>query len=76
MSAIGPLRLPSTLLWTSNPNGAIVACDIISKLVLALGRNPYRAWVPATPMIDLCRNFVFLLKLRTCKIVIVKTKHD
>ena len=82
MSAIGPFWLPSTLFWTSDPNGAVVACNIISKLLLAFGREPYRTGVHATPIIDPCKCFAyfFLKKKRknmpNIMVAIVKIQRD
>ena len=47
--AMSPLWLPSALLGTSEPHGAVVAGDVVAQLLLSTGREADRARVHSTP---------------------------
>jgi len=49
-STMRPLWLPSALLGTSEPHGAVVAGDVVSQLLLSTGREADRAGVHSAPV--------------------------
>ena len=81
--AMSPLWLPSALLGTSEPHGAVVARDVVAHLLLSTGREADRAGVHPAPGVVVvyepdyyCDHIQNHCQIIMTLIMIIKTKHN
>ena len=78
---MSPLWLPSALLGTSEPHGAVVAGDVVAQLLLSTGREADRAGVHSAPAVVVvyerdyyCDHIQNHCQIIMTLIMIIKTK--